>query len=230
MSTARRWSVVAGVAAVIMTLLGSGCSTIPLDEQAHGVDDVPDGFLQTTVSAPAETAPPDETTHVLVLYFVNSENNLVRVERPREETMTLQEAISALTAPPLETELEANPGITTTLLAGLEPTTGAITDSGVLPIQVSGGELRLSSTETPDRVRFIYSQIVCTAVANKSSILAVQINDDEGAIRVQGQDGAVIDGPVTPADLNDCKTAEQIAAETLEATDGEGTTTTTEGG
>lgn len=212
---------------VLMAAALAGCSTIPVDETAQAVDDVPPGFLESSTTTVVDTIPEADPPHLLTLYFVNAENRLVRVERARDEPAILQDAIDAVSAPPTETELSEYPGITTTLLAGLQPDAETISDSGVLTVVVTGDELRTSSTQAPERVRLVYSQIVCTAVAFRSDIEAVDIQDAEGSIRVPGGEGSVIEGAVTPADLNDCKTAEELAAEVVDETED---TTVDEGG
>ncbi|MCP4224252.1 MAG: hypothetical protein GY773_12965 [Actinomycetia bacterium] len=216
--------------AIACSVIGVGCS-IPLQDEAHGVDDVPPDFLAPITTAPVETVPSDESSHILPLYFVDVDNNLVRVERRLTEAATVNDALLALTQHLTEAEQEENPGLDTRLLVGLETTAQPRTSEGLVVIEVADEELRLwaEAPETADRVQQVYSQIVCTLVALDERITSVQINDGDGPIPVQGQDVSVIEGPVTPANVNDCKTADDIAAEAAEAADGE-ETTTSEGG
>jgi hypothetical protein len=209
--------------ALVATVFGAGCRTIPLEDEAQVVDDVPADFLETTVVTAEESVPDEDSGFTLALYFLDADNQLVRVERDRTEPATTQEAVTLLAQPPTDAETEANPGIETRLLVGLEPQVGAKTEGGTIPIQVAGEELRLSTEETPERVFQVYRQIVCTLVAMDETILAVQINDGKGTIRVQTQDGSVVEGPVTPDNVDGCKTAAELAAE---AAEGEGTSTT----
>jgi hypothetical protein len=200
-----------------------GCSTIPLQEEAQGVEDVPPDFLETTTTTVEETVPED-SGYTLALYFLNADNQLVRVERDRTEPATVQEAIDSLAQTPLDEEKEANPGIEPRLLVGLEPLADPRTESGTIPIRVAGDDLRLATQENNDLVFRIYRQIICTLVALDETITSVQINDATGIIRVQTQDGSVVEGPVTPDNVDGCKTAAELAAEAAE--EGEGASTT----
>ena len=205
-------------------IIGAGCSTIPLQEEAQAVEDVPPDFLETTTTPAEVPVPPDESDYTLALYFLDADNQLVRVERDRTEPATIQEAITALAQTPLDDEKEANPGIETRLLVGLEPQAGPRTDTGTIPIRVAGEDLRLATQENNDLVLRIYRQIICTLVALDETITSVQIDDDKGIIRVRIEDGSVTEGPVTPDNVGGCKTAAELLLEAAE--EGENTSTT----
>jgi len=216
--TPRRLGLALGLA---ICLAGCGIST---DEDARAVPDLDQNLFDVATTSTTEEVV-ETPRYELQLYFVNDDNTLVEVVRPRETRASIQETLELLTAPPSEAELADNPGVQgivdTRLPGGLEPQAGVVSELGVLPVHVSN-EIGLAVSENPDRVREIYSQIICTVVALEPRILGVQISDDTGPILVSIE-GEVIERPVTTADVDDCRTGLQKANEVAEAVnEGEG--------
>lgn len=203
-----------------LSIVTAACS-IPTDEEARPVDDVPDDLFATTTAVPDTVVDDEQSEFNLPLFFYNDEDGLVRVDRPRDEAPTVQEALVALTASPTPEEVEETPGIATRFLPGMQPEASLDSESRLLTVMVQGPELREAVETAPERVQRIYTQIVCSMDALTTLIETVQINDTEGAIRVQDDDGTARDGPIGPADVNDCKTAAELAAEAVEEADAE---------
>ncbi len=209
--------------AVTLTLAASGCA-IPTDENARPVDDVPADLFATTTTV-VEAVEPDESEFTMTLFFYNDQQQLVLVRRPVEETPVLGEVLAALSGL-TEEELEEQPGLRTTLLSD-SPLTVTEIDRTARVLTVSAGDTRyreLLVTES-DRLQRIFGQVVCTMTAASGDVDRIRLVDPEGTIGVQNsQDGTVLEGPVGPQNVNDCLTAADLAAETLEAAEGEAET------
>ncbi|MEL7156596.1 MAG: hypothetical protein AAFN30_08355 [Actinomycetota bacterium] len=205
-------------------LLLAACS-VPTDERARAIDDAPAEVLEGTTTTVEEISE-DEVEFVVKLFFYNEQNQLLVVDRPSDEQPLLDDVLLSLVANTPE-EQDQYPGINTRLLATPPPLRvfELNTDEGVLTVLDEGNQYRGFETTNPERVQRVFSQVVCTMTEVRSDISAVRIIDGEGDIRVQStQDGAVIEGPVSREAVNECKTAEQLAAEAAEeaeAADGE---------
>lgn len=195
-----------------VSVLVAACS-IPTDEEARAVEDVPEDLFVTTTAVPETVVDEEESEFSMPLFFYNDEDGLVRVDRPRDEAPTVQGILDALASAPTEEELETTPGIATRFLPDMQPVAALDSDSGLLTVMVQVPQLREFVETLPEEVQRIYTQIVCSMDALTPLIEAVQINDTEGPIRVQDDDGTARDGPIRPADVNDCKTAAELAAE-----------------
>lgn len=221
---------IATVAVAVSGVLAAACS-IPTDEEARSVEDTRQ-LTTTEPEVPETIADEEDSRFRLPLFFFNDEDGLVRISRPQEETPVVQDILDALASPPAEEELEEFPGISTRFLPEMQPMAIDRTEDGLLTVAVQGPELREFAETNPERVQRIYTQIVCSMSAT-SIITTVQIQDEEGAIRVQGDDGAVLDRPLGSADVNECITAEEArlqAAAEAEAAEAEAEDASENGG
>ena len=220
----------ARVALVTLAVVSGACS-VATHEEAQPVEDAPEDLLvPPSTQAPLEDEPTTEVE--LVLYYTNAEGQLVRVTRMRQTTPTNQEVLDALVTNP-EAEPDAELVASTQFPANIV-TTAQPVENGTLTVVVEGGDplMRVLIEENPPRVRQIYSQLVCTMVRGipDSSIARVLLADAEGPIQVSiTTEGEPYVGPVEPAQLNDCKTAADLAQEAAEETADEQTTTTANG-
>lgn len=210
-------------------LVLSGCG-IGAEDQARAIDSIPEEWetTLTTVAPESQEEAPDFFLHV---YYVDTDNRLRSFDRPKDSQPTLQEAVEAVFGQPTDSEIEDVPGIRNSLPLQTSPfpETDGPDGNGVLTIRLEKSELSDTLSETPDRIRRVYSQIVCTMVAMEwLNVSSVRIEDASGVIRVT-VDASPLERPVGAADVDDCKTAEQQDAEAAEAQDEEGVETT-EGG
>ena len=85
-------------------------------------------------------------------------------------------------------------------------------------VDIGSEELRGAAEATPERVRVIYGQIVCSiaALPNPPST-SVLIFDAEGRISPIAEGATVLTRAAGPADYRDCQTAADIAAEEADA-------------
>ncbi len=192
----------------------TGCS-IPVDDVARPIDDAPVDLLAVTTTTP-EVVPEEEVEFVISLYFYDDLDQLVEVKRPTEESPPLVDVLAALVANTPE-EQEEIPGIGTRLLAD-----GSLrlveADTGGTGIATVSDDTNLYRDLQADRLQRVYSQIVCTLTKANSELFTVQIVDEQGPIPVQSLlDASVIEGPVDPVQLNDCRTAADIEAEAVAA-------------
>ncbi len=164
-------------ALAVALLTVAGCA-IAVDSAPRPVANVPEDLFGPTTSS---TVAPAKAANRLFLYFVNASNNLVRVELPRDDPATFQDAIDALVAPSQDV-LAA--GLTTRVPElGFKAVPG-IGEGGVLTVTVEGSELRTTSKTDATKVAEIYAQIVCTLTELDPGAVAVEITDSEGQIPV----------------------------------------------
>lgn len=222
------------IVVAVMAIVVAGCG-ISTDVEPYEIADAPDPLFPTTTEPPVPDVPEPEYT--IPLHFVDDDlNQLVIIDRPSDSPATIQESLTALAAQPLEDELEAEPGISSRLPAGLEPT--AEKTDATLRVNVIGNRMTELSETEPLRVQLIYAQIVCTIVEMDIGVNEVQIFDEMGPIPVVGL-ATSLDRPIGINDLDDgCKTREVLLAEAeadaeaeAEAeADGTGTTSSTASG
>lgn len=226
--TRRRTGHRARLIAAVVALLAVGCS-IRTDDEARPIPDVPEALFATT-STELSTSQPADTEFALTLMFIDEDNNRVPIERPWDREPSITDVLAGLAVQPTEEELAARPNIRTALFVDLEPTVES-EEEGVLKVLVAGSTLRAASNEAPERLRLIYSQIVCSVVAlPNTSIELVWLADADGVIPPPTEDATVLDRPVGPADFNNCETASEKAAREAAAdaeTDEAGDRTTT---
>lgn len=200
----------------------ASCSLIGTDSEPRAIDDLPDDLFSTTTST---SAPDEEPQFDFPLYFYTTDGGLVRFDRQVDDEPSVQGALDALASGPNEEEAgQEESSVSSRFVQDMNPA-GLVTD-GVLEVVVEGTRLReLTTGEDTTRVRQIYTQIVCTMHAldlniNTEEIEGVDlvtITDEEGPILVNTAGGEVIGRAVGPEDFNNCKTAEQLAAEAAEA-------------
>lgn len=206
-------------AVVVVAMVGAvflaGC-TVPTDDVARQIDDVPEDLLDVTTTT-VEVVPEEEVAFVLNLFFYDDLDQLVAVKRPfPEPSPPLVDVLAALGGVTPE-EQEEIPGISTRLLADGSLRLGAadVESTGIATVN---DDTNLYRDLEPDRLQRVYSQIVCTLTAANSNLSTVQIVDADGVIPVQSlADASVIEGPVGPEQLNNCQTAADIEAEAVAA-------------
>ncbi|MEM9131078.1 MAG: hypothetical protein AAGA59_20370 [Actinomycetota bacterium] len=207
------------VVAALALAASTGC-TVPTDEVARPIEDAPVDLLDVSTTT-VELVPEEEVEFVLNLYFYDDLDQLVAVKRPfPEQTPFLVDVLASLGAVTPE-EQEDIPGISTRLLAdgALRLADADTEDTGIATVI---DDTNLYRALEADRLQRIYSQIVCTLTGARTELLAVQIVDADGVIPVQSQaDASVIEGPVGPEQLNNCRTVADIEAEAIAAAEAE---------
>ncbi|MDH3680614.1 MAG: hypothetical protein OEV40_11755 [Acidimicrobiia bacterium] len=215
------WLVAAAVA-------GAACS-LGVDGAARPVTDAPDELYEVPTTEPVETEAVD---FEVPLTFIDENNNRVEINRAHPTQPTVQDVLDGLAGQPLQEELaeyQDNP-ISTRLFESLEPQDAGV-EEGVLRVRVASEELRQASIDTPERVRLIYGQIVCSLARLPGiPVTTIVVIDDEGAIpTLQEGDPQIVSGGVGPANFGDCETAADIAAAEAAAEGDESTTSSSAG-
>ncbi len=205
---------------MLMAVALTACG-LPVDGQADALDtDEHRDLIEGTDTEDEEVlVRPDEDARTIDLFFVTPENRLIRVRR-EVANATVNEALTALTNGPLAEEIEEFGPMESALTSDLAPE-GRPREEGsqVLSVDVAEDLDELAQSR-PDRARLLVSQIVCTItdMAFDPPFTGIRFFDPQGEVLgLLDSNSQSIEGPAEPADFNDCKTAEDLAAEASEA-------------
>lgn len=213
------------LAALVVTVMGAllaGACALPVDGEANALDS---GeyveLIEGSDSGAADVPAGDEETRSIDLFFVTPESRLIRVRREITNA-TVNQALAALTDPPLAEELDEYGPMETALTADLA-LSGLAREEGsqVLSIEVAQDLDELVQSR-PDRARLLVSQVVCTItnMAFEPPYTGVRFFDPQGEVLgLLDSNSQSIEGAAEPADFNDCQTAEDLAQSEQEAED-----------
>lgn len=187
--------------AVVVTacLTLAGCS-VPTDDGAQAVDDIPEEVFAELPTTTTTTPVLDEDVVNVRFYFHDEDGVLVRVFRPFDEAPALGDTLTQLLEGPRQDETSPTGRfIQATMNPTLAPQVTDISD-GVAYLTVSDEP---GFREAANR-RLAAAELVCTAV-QYVLVDAVVISDSQGTIPLTDLDAETIDGPARAVHYEDCE-------------------------